>query len=240
MLALLLRAGFSRRPGSASFCIVIKDNIVPPHKFGIVLLSLIITAAATAQTASPSPQLILDNDFVRVLRITLPPNGSIQQDEKNDTVLVRLSDESAKFLTKGTAVQDTNSGQNEIIDIIVELKKHWNSPVRTCAAPAQCTHETKVGHDPIAWSTTLFTNGFLTAISHKLVEAGTLTSSYYTAKGGDKILVIPFTDLDASFGGNEEKLTAGEPYFNDGTQVEVAASGGESRWLVLRMNAAKP
>jgi hypothetical protein len=207
--------------------------------FGSLLL-IVTLSLASAQTGAPAPQVILDNDFVRVSRITIPANGTLNQNETNDTVLVRLSDETAKFLPKGSAVHESNPGSQDIVDLIVELKKHWTPAVRSCAAPAQCTRETKIGHDPIAWSTTLFTNGFLTAISHKLVEAGTLTSSYYTAKGGDKILVIPFTDLDASFGGNEERLKAGEPYFTDGTQVEVAASGGESRWLVLRMNAAKP
>jgi hypothetical protein len=183
--------------------------------------------------------LLIDNDLVRVSRITIPLSGDLNLKGKSDTVLVRLSDETASFIPKGPVVQDKNSGQHDVVDLLVELKKHWNPPVHACAAPAQCTHETKIGQDTIAWSTTLFTNGFLTGISHKLVESGTLTSSYYSAKGSDKILVIPFTDLQANFGGQEEKLKAGEPYFTAGTDVEVAASSGESRWLVLRMNVPK-
>ncbi len=207
----------------------------------MVLVSLALLATGVlAQTSVPVPQTLLENDFVRVSRVTLAPGSALNMDAKNDTVLIRLSDESARFIPKGAAVQDTNpAGQNDIVDLVVELKKHWPPPVHACVAPAQCTHETKVGHDTIAWSTTLFTNGFLTAVTHKLVESGTLTSSYYTAKGSDKILVIPFTDLLANFGGTEEKLKAGEPYFTDGTEVEVEAADGESRWLVLRMNVPK-
>jgi len=210
---------------------------LPVRSILLATLALFLSLIAAGQ--SPSPQLLLDNDFVRVSRITIPANGDLNLNGKSDTVLVRLSDESAKFISKGTAVHDANSGSQDAVDLIVEVKQHWKPPVRLCAAPAQCTRETKIGQDTIAWSTTLFTNGFLTAMSHKLVESGTLTSSYYSVKGSDKILVIPFTDLEASFGGKEESLKAGEPYFCDGTQVDVAASSGESRWLVLRMNVPK-
>ena len=206
-------------------------------RWALLITIALLARCAVAQTSDAAPQLLLDNDFVRVSRITIAPNGALDLDEKSDAVLVRLSDETAKFLPKGTPVHDANTGQQDIVDLVVGLKKHWAPAVHSCAAPAQCTHETKVGHDPIAWSTTLFTNGFLTAVTHKLVESGTLTSSYYTAKGSDKILVIPFTDLQANFGGNEGKLKAGEPYFTDGTEVEVEAASGESRWLVLRINA---
>jgi hypothetical protein len=93
-----------------------------------------------------------------------------------------------------------------------------------------------MGNEPIAWTTTLFTNGFVTAATHKLARGGTLTSSYYTSKGTDEILVVPFTDLDVSFGGNEESLKASQPFFSPGTEVEVNAKDDESRWFVLRLN----
>jgi len=203
---------------------------------GVVLF---LVASAAAQASGASSQLVLENDFLRVFRITIAPNDSTTLAEKTDAVLLRISSESSEFLPKGRSVQETNGSDRETVDLLIELKRHWDAEVLPCSFPKQCTRTTEMGGEAIAWTTTIFTNGFITGSTHKLVRGGTLTSSYYTAKGSDRILVVPFTKLKANFGGTEETLNAGEPYFSAGTEVEVTANDAESRWFVLRINVSK-
>jgi hypothetical protein len=178
--------------------------------------------------------LLLDNDFVRVSRV--PAEEGLKEDDKSDRVIVSIAQENAKFVSKSAGLDESKAANHTGGDLVIELKKHWEAEMRPCSYPMKCTHETQMGSDTIAWTTTLFTNGFITATTHKLVRHGTLASSYYTAKGSDRILVIPFTDLAVSFDGIEESLKAGHPYFSAASQVEVTAKDAESRWLVLRIN----
>jgi hypothetical protein len=206
----------------------------------LVLVSCVFAAAVlSAQSSDRSSQLLLDNDIVRVSRVATAPARSLRLDPKTDAVLVRLADGSATFFPKGTAFEATSSGSEPAIDFVIELKKHWDAEVHACEYPRQCTRETRLGNETVAWTTTLFTNGFITATQHRLVLHATLDSSYYSAKGTDKILVIPFTGLQANFGGAQEELKSGEPYFTNGTDVEVTAPESEARWLVLRINMPK-
>lgn len=197
---------------------------------------LILLASAVAQTAEPTPQLVLENDFVRIRRVTIPAKGNFSVAEKNEAVVVRLDDETAQFIPKGEQVTVSNATDHESVELLLELKKHWNAEMRWCRFPKTCTRETKISEEPIAWTTTLFTNGFVTATTHKVVRGGTLTSSYYTSKGFDSIVLIPFTDLNVNLSGINENLKAGQPYFGVGTEVEVTGRDSQSRWFVLRLN----
>jgi hypothetical protein len=149
---------------------------------------------------------------------------------------VRLQDETARFIPKGRQFEESSGTDPSAVELLIGIKRHWDAEMRPCAYPMKCTRETVVGNEPIASTTTLFTNGFVTAATHKVKQGGTLTSSYYTSKGTDRIVFIPFTDVKASFGGIEENLKVGQPYFTVGTEVEVTATDAESRWFVLRLN----
>jgi hypothetical protein len=197
---------------------------------------LLLGVSAFAQSSPIAPQLLLDNDVVRVSRITLPAKGEISLGGDRDVVLVKLHDELARFIPKGNRVQERNASDHDSSGLLIELKKHWDVDVHACSYPMKCTRETTVGQETVAWTTTLFTNGFVTGSVHKLARHGTLASSYYTARGTDAIVVAPFTDLDINFGGTEESLRPGQPYFSPGTEVEANAKDAESRWFVLRMN----
>jgi len=203
------------------------------------ILAVLVCASAPGQTPVSPPQLVLENDTVRVSKITLPAHGHFTFDEKADAVMVRLSDESGQFMAGGHIAVD-NSTDLDATDILISLKNHWDAEVRPCSFPRECTRETQMGGQAIAQTTTLFTNGFVTAAVHRLVPGGTLDSSYYTAKGSDRIVVIPFTALDASFDGTPVNLKSGDPYFSSATQVEVTARDHEARWFVLRLNLPKP
>ena len=209
-------------------------------KIFLVLIVLVVAALAgplVAQTLSAIPQLALDNDVARVLRVTLPPRATFPVDATTDVVAVRLQDETATFIPKGTHAVRSNSSDHEVVDLLIEPKQHWDAPVRPCSAPMNCTRTTKMGNDPIAWTTTLFTNGFLTAATHRVVPGGTLDSFYYSAKGSDAIVVVPFTEISANFGGIDETLKAGQPYFSTATEAEVTGTNAEGRWFVLRINS---
>lgn len=203
----------------------------------LLLVLLVLTPFVSSQTAEP--QLVLENEFVRILRVTISAKQDFSMLTRNDTVAVRLQDETARFIPKGARVAETNTADQDAVELLVEVKKHWDAEVRPCTFPKSCTRETKIGTEPIAWTTTLFTNGFLTATTHKVLRSGTLTSSYYTSKGSDKIVLVPFTDLDVNFSGIQENLKAGQPYFSDGAEVEVTGKQGGSRWFVLRFSSTQ-
>jgi hypothetical protein len=92
-----------------------------------------------------------------------------------------------------------------------------------------------MGPNEIGETTSLFTNGFITAYQHRLVVRGTLTSTYYSTKGKDHLLLIPLTNLRANFDGTEENLKQGQAYTSDATEVEVNADLAKARWVVVRV-----
>jgi hypothetical protein len=63
------------------------NGIVIRSIFFIHVLALMLGASATGQSNNASPQLLLENDFVRVSRITVPAKGDITIQEKSDAVL---------------------------------------------------------------------------------------------------------------------------------------------------------
>jgi hypothetical protein len=201
-----------------------------------LVVIFILVGSMAAQTTGSAPQLVLENESVRILRVTIPPGGELDLHESSDAAVVRLQDESATFVPKGSHAVRNNTTTGEVTDLLVEPKKHWEPEVHACAEPMKCVHETRTGNEPISWTTTLFTNGFLTAATHKVVRGGTLTSSYYSAKGSDQIVFIPFTDLRANFGSTYEPLKAGQPYISAATEVEVTGDDAEVRWFVLRLH----
>ena len=203
---------------------------------GIIILLVLAGSLCAQNPASAVQLLVLDNDQVRILRITLPAQAKFPTDSTSDTVAVRLADETATFIPKGTQSVRDNPTDKEIVDLLIQPKHHWDPPVRPCAEPMRCTRETRMGKETIAWTTTLFTNGFLTGTVHRVIRGGTLDSSYYSAKGSDQVVVIPFTDMSVNFGGIDEARKAGQPYFSTASEVEVTGTNAEARWFVLRLN----
>ena len=201
--------------------------------YALILALAILSAAQTSSEAS----LVLDNEFVRISRVTASAANTQPVEQGND-LIVLYGWTMEPHASSPREVDSMNRAPRTLqaVELRIEIKKHWDAAMRPCAYPMQCTRETLIGNEPIAWTTTLFTNGFVTATTHKVKRGGTLTSSYYTAKGADHIVLIPFTDIKANFGGIEENLKAGQPYFTAGTEVEVNAVDAESRWFVLRLN----
>lgn len=197
--------------------------------------------------------LVLENEYLRVYRETIPPHSEsdVRQNGKNDFVEISLSTddvpipagsqgaESEHFSSSivafhpgGSPEKIANSGDQPSVRLIVEFKRHWDSPMRRCTAPRICVHR----EDGISETESIFTNGFLTASRHWVTRGGTLSSSYYSAKGLNHILFVPLDPLQANFGGIDKQLPAGQPYFSDATQVDVTGEKGEARWIVLRLN----
>jgi hypothetical protein len=85
----------------------------------------------------------------------------------------------------------------------------------------------------------LFTSGFVTAYKHDLLPGGTLSSSYFSSRGKDHLMLVPLTVLRASFDGTEEDLKAGQVYASEAAQVEVTATKLAARWVMLRVETAK-
>jgi len=201
----------------------------------LAVFSVSLTAAS--QPSDTTRELLLENAAVRIFRTTVPPGATLRLNENGDTFVVDLQSEKAIFLAKGTATNLQNSSAEDTVDLLIQPKTHWDAEVRPCGAPMKCTRESSMGGEPIAWTTTLFTSGFLTATYHKVVRGGTLDSSYFSATGSDSLVFVPFTNLQANFGGTPESLKTGQPYFTTASEVEVTGKDSEVRWLVVRMHA---
>lgn len=215
----------------------------------------------TAVTGEKGPaggrKLLEENKYFKVLRVDLAEGSATTIDHPGrDAVVVsfgeglilsagkaseadHLKDGEAQFVPMATSAKVVNSMSTMVQALIVELKQHWENPVQACALPSKCTRPIVIGDFPIGETTTLFTNGFVTAYQHRLDKGGTLSSSYFSATGKDHVLLIALTDLHVSFDGSEEVLKAGQTYSSDATQIEVNAPAKAARWLVIRVQMPK-
>lgn len=202
-----------------------------------------------AQQPSPtaSSELLLDNDYVRIARLEVSPGAFYLLPREHDSVVINLPDghsggsvsqqtEEVNFIPKGASLRRLEGPARAVV---VELKHHWDAEVRLCQEPRTCSHSILAGGLEIGQTTSLFSNGFLTAYRHRLVKGGTLDSSYYSAHGVDHIVVVPLTAAHANFDGIEQDLEPGQPFFSAATQVEVTAKDHEVRWVVLRIATPK-
>jgi hypothetical protein len=202
-------------------------------------------------------QLLEENKNFRALRFDLAKGSTTTIDHPGrDAVIVsfgeglilsigkaseadHLNDGEAQFVPMATPAKVVNSMSTMAQVLVVELKQHWENAVHACSLPSKCTRPIVVGDLPIGDTTTLFTNGFVTAYQHRLDKGGTLSSSYFSATGKDHVLLIALTDLHVSFDGSEETLKAGQTYSSDATQIEVNAAPAAARWIVIRMQIPK-
>jgi quercetin dioxygenase-like cupin family protein len=206
--------------------------------------------------ADAGSELVEENQYFRVFREQVAKTTAIDVHQHGrDAVIVtlgeglalpkpkveniNLKDGEARFLPVGSPRRLVNSGGGTAAVLIVELKQHWEAGMRVCSEPAKCTRPIRMGEYSIGETTSLFTNGFVTAYRHKLERGGTLSSSYFSAKGKDHLLVIALTDLHASFDGNDETLKAGQAYASEATGIEVDAATAPVRWIVIRVETPK-
>jgi hypothetical protein len=231
---------------------------------GFLLLS---TAPAQVRTETPEPssaaetrsvRLLEENKYYRASLLELPAGArdvgvpsshevvvivitgdAIVFTSSENSVPVTLSPGEVRFVKKGLHPVLANNAQNPAQVIFAALQQSWGAEIRACAEPMKCTHPIQTGPTQIGQSTTLFTNGFITAYRHYLVKGGDLSSSYFSSNGVDHLLLVALTDLRANFDGVEEQLTAGQVYASEASQVEVNASSGDARWIVIRVQTPK-
>ncbi|MGE5114525.1 MAG: hypothetical protein ACM3JB_27000 [Acidobacteriaceae bacterium] len=153
---------------------------------------------------------------------------------KMDAVVVPLTGAPPSFLERGSTFEFDPSTSGTTI--VVELKKHWDAPIKQCAAPKTCARPIKAMGSVIGETTSLFGNGFVSLFAHRIDRGGSLTSSYFTTRGSDHIVLIPLTDLHVNFGGTEEDLKPGNAYTSDASEIEVTAANNLARWVVVRIS----
>lgn len=215
-----------------------------------------------SQPAKPAdmsgPQVLDENEFFRAMGVDLSPGSKIDKvnnnldqvivvlsgsgltisaQQKSDTTILSQSD--AHFLKARSRLTIANSGENSARVVSIGRKQHWDADVRICGEPMKCTRPIQLGSAEIGHSTLLFTNGFLTAYRHDLIVGGTLSSSYFSSRGKDHLLLIPLTDLHANFDGIDEELKAGKPYASDAGQVEITAGKTAATWIMLRVETPR-
>ena len=215
--------------------------------------------AIAAEGADESPSHLVDeNAYYRVSRLRLAPTSTVRvQQHNHDAVAVVLSGDAVtfegeeafpleklgrsdvRFLRKAIAPVASNASDQPAEALLVELKQHWDAEIHTCAEPMKCKRPIIMGGGEIGETTLLFTNGFVTAYRHRIVAGGTLTSSYFSEKGKDHLLLIALTGLIADFDGAREDLKQGEVYSSDATEVGVNAGAAEVQWIVIRVQTPK-
>jgi hypothetical protein len=110
--------------------------------------------------------------------------------------------------------------------------------MRNCSEPLKCDRAIRVGDVEVGTSTSLFTNGFVSAYRYRAQPGATISSNFYSSKGDNFVLIVAITSMKANFGGIEEELKAGQVYGTDGADIEVnAPRDKELRWIVLRLNS---
>jgi hypothetical protein len=201
-----------------------------------VAILLLLAASAGAQDARPRTELVLDNAALRVYRATIPPQQELKFRTHGDVVVIRTNTHEAAFLPGSQVFKRPNEQGTDAVDLIIELKRHWKAPVRTCAQPMTCTRDTTLGGQVVGHATTLFTNGYITATRHDAIPNASISSSYYSEQGTDQLLFVPLTDLKANFGGTPEELKSGQPYFSTASEVEISGGPADAKWMVLRLH----
>jgi hypothetical protein len=216
-----------------------------------------VPPSPVAISAEPLHQLVMENDQVRVYRLEIQPGAeTLLHEHVRDFVTIMLTDADLTETLPGKSPRVLsaangevafaegklshklkNEGRNATTELVIELKHHWASEIRICEFPDQCAHKIKLGDSAIGETTSLFSNGFLTAYRHRLDPGGTLTSSYYSPKGKDRIVLVALTDVRATFGGVDESLKRGQAYYSDATEVEVSAGEKETKWAVIRIHS---
>lgn len=209
--------------------------------FAAIVIALLVCDWGCAQervAAQAEPAIVLQNTHLKVTRLSAA-NGV--REAGRDIVVVPLPSSGADisrmqdpfFVAKGTRLPETEGSDF----LLITLTKHRDVSMRTCQEPANCVRKIMVGDAEVGERKQLFTSGFVTGSLQILKKGGSLTSSYYSAKGIDHVLIVTFTDTTFLLDGVEHPLKAGQATFTEAKEVEVNAGlADEARWFTLRLN----
>lgn len=234
--------------------------------FVVLLLSIIAAAQAAKETEvpvenEPHHHLVFENEYVRVFKVEVAPHeATLVHRHERDYVVVTIGDAEVTnagvgkepkkwnfkdadvtFLEangeKSFAHKAVNEGGKIFENVTIEIKRSWNTAMRNCTDPLKCERTIRVGDFEVGASTSLFTNGFVSAYRYRAKPGATISSNFYSSKGNNFVLIVAITPMKANFGGIEEELKAGQVYGTDGADIEVnAPRDQELRWIVLRLN----
>lgn len=236
------------------------------RKWLALLMFLAATASAQSQaepsqssasSAAPQSHAVDENEHFRVERFDFDGKSQIDLPRhRPDAIIVSLGQDlalsspksnRAEALANGdvrflgqradSTIIHTDDGQSQFL--VIELKHHWDAEIRPCVETKACTHVVRIGGFEIGTSTSLFTNGFVTAYRDQIGKGGTLATSYYSAKGKHHLMFVALDDLHANFDGTEHDLKPGQVVASDAAEVEVDAGSHEARWIVIRIEGPK-
>ena len=205
------------------------------------LLTLTLLLPAAQSEVDQQPKLVLQNAYVSVYRAALTAGTAVPVPHpRKDIVAIYIDKDGSPRVTflPGGANNSVKAEKNEDV-VLVELQHHWDAEMKRCTFPASCVRAIRMGGTEIGFTESLFTNGFLSAYRHRIDAGGTLSSSYYSAKGKDRIVVIPLTNLHGSFDGTEEDLKPQQGYFSEAKEVEITGGEKAAQWIVIRLNTPR-
>jgi hypothetical protein len=209
----------------------------------------------SAQGSAPESKVLLDNPEVRVTRFDVGRDAFKVKADDGDVVVVAAGEVKftpaleanseflmhageARYVVQGSHPEVYCGAETTSCAVYaVDLRHHWQSTLRICEEPKQCSRQIKVGDMVIGETRQLFTNNYVSAYRHELEKGGTLNSSYFTSHGTDHVVFLALTPLTASFAEEQLNLAAGQVYFSNAQGVEVDASGDRALWVAIRIHA---
>src|SRR5215470_5485779 len=215
-----------------------KSSIKSENKVETRILDDSAMFLTTALELAPGARSPLKHDDLDQVIVVV--SGQVSIGGRQSSAPAVLSDGEVWFSKK--TLDSVISNETEAVAKIVSvgIKKHWDTEVRVCSEPKKCTHPIQIGAGEIGHTTLLFTSGFVTAYRHDLVSGGTLSSSYFSSRGKDYLMLVLLTNVHANFDGQDEDLQIGQAYSSEAAQVEVSAAKEPARWIMLRVEAPKP
>jgi len=224
---------------------------------GLVALTFVLMGIAFAQVQTGGlggeSKTIEENGYYSVQRLELAgATRALLPPRPTDTIVVALGtgigiepgkaasldDGDVRFLPRSKEASIVHGDEPPAQAVLIDLKKHWEDEIQPCHGP-QCNHAIRVGGMEIGQSTSLFTNGFVTAYRDRMDAGGTLSTSYYSKSGTHHLMVIALDDLHANFDGAGKELKRGQVFGTDANEVEVDAGAHAVRWIVIRIETPK-
>ena len=224
-----------------------------------------LQAASTAPsivpiTKEPSHHMVLDNEYVRVFYVEVPPHAETQYHQHDkDYIFVTLGDASVdsvrvgekpvhldlkdgdtRFTKGGFAHKAVNQSDTVFKNLTIELIQKVDPDLLLCNLDSACVRPIKLGDKAIGQSRKLFSNGFITATGNSLISGGSLSSSFFATSGlQEHILFMALTPLQLIVGTEKKKLNAGELWFGSIDELEITALETEAKWVVIRIDSKK-
>ncbi len=214
--------------------------------------------AIVAIDHEPMHRLVLENDYVRVFDVTVPPgqetkyhrhdrdyifvtlgDTDVESTRIGETpVTLKLKDGEVRFTKGGFAHKARDLADTPFHNITIELKKPVLAAMEACAFPKTCDRRITAGGMEVGTTRLLLGNGSLNVFRTEIAKGAGLSTTYYSSAGADHVLIIALTQLDFTKSGAAQSLSAGQVDFGPGGDFDVDSAEEPRSWIAVRIHEA--